>query len=115
MGSYMLVAFIIGFWCIWSANRDVNSLMESLVLTIIAIILRALMEWSGIPDFDNVTMAQWGILFAFTAAVLEAVNRYSRSMGINMTLAVCGAVGWFFLAQYIFGEEGVKWVSGFFA
>lgn len=115
MGAYMLVAFIIGFWCIWSANRDVNSLIEGLVITIGAIIIRALMEWSGVPEFDQVTLAQWGILYVFTVVVLELVNRYSRNMGINMTLALIGAFGWFFLARYVFSEEGQRWVAGFLA
>lgn len=112
MGVYMLLAFILGFWCIWSANRDVNSLMESLVFIIIAIIVKALMEWSGVPSFDNVLMAQWGILYLFCVAVLEAVQRFSRSMGINMGLALAGAFGWFFLAQYVFSEAGTEWVTG---
>lgn len=115
MGAYMLVAFIIGFWCIWSANRDVNSLLESLWLTLLAIVIRALMEWSGVPEFDTVTLAQWGVLFVFTVVIMELVNRYSRNMGINMSLALIGAFGWFFLARYIFSEEGRAWVSGFIA
>lgn len=29
-GAFMLIAFILGFWCIWSANREVNSIGEAL-------------------------------------------------------------------------------------
>lgn len=111
-GSFMLAAFVIGFWCIWSANRDVNSLMESLGLTLIAIIARSLMEWSGMPQIDSVFLASWGILFVFNVVLLEVIDRYASSMGINMTLAVAGSVGWFFLAQYIFSEKGAAMVAG---
>lgn len=111
-GSFMLAAFVIGFWCIWSANRDINSLMESLGLTLIAIIARSLMEWSGMPQIDSVFLASWGILFVFNVVLLEVIDRYASSMGINMTLAVAGSVGWFFLAQYIFSEKGAAMVAG---
>lgn len=50
-GAFMLTAFVLGFWCIWSANRDVNSIMESFGITIVAIVAKSLMEWSGPPHF----------------------------------------------------------------
>lgn len=52
MGMYMLMAFALGFWCIWSSNRDVKSLIESLVFTILAIIVKAVMTWSGFPEVN---------------------------------------------------------------
>lgn len=59
-GSYMLIAFAVGFWGIWSANRDMKSLSESLVIIIIAIATKALMEWSGMPEFDSQLLTIWG-------------------------------------------------------
>lgn len=112
-GSFMLMAFVIGFWCIWSANREPNSLLEGLSLTIIAIIAKALMEWSGIPELTPQLLTAWGVLFVFTVAVLEIITRYSVSMGVNMVIAVGGAVGWFFLAQYLFSKSGMDMIAGF--
>lgn len=106
-GSYMLVAFILGFWCIWSANRDVNAVGEALGFTLMAIVIKALMEWKGMPNFDSATLAAWGLLFVYTVVILELVERFSTSMVMNMTISVCGAVGWFFLAQYAFSEAGM--------
>lgn len=111
-GTYLLIAFVIGFWGIWSASREPNSLMEGLTITIIAIVAKAIMEWSGIPEINNVMLASWGILWVCTVVILELVGRYSVSTGVNLTISVGGAVAWFFLAQYIFGPEGVKMVQG---
>lgn len=110
-GSFMLLAFILGFWCIWSANRDVNSVGEALAFIILSIAIKAVMEWSGFPNFDEQLLATWGILFVFTIAVLEAIDRFSSSMGANMAIAVLGAGGWFALAKYLFSPEGVAKVS----
>ncbi|XXQ69387.1 phosphate transporter [Neisseriaceae bacterium B1] len=115
MGAYMLIAFILGFWCIWSANRDVNSLGEALGFTILSIIIKSVMEWSGMPEFDAVLLTTWGILFVFVVIVLELIDRFSNSMGANMTIAVTGAIGWFFLARYLFSEAGIEKVAGWVA
>ena len=87
-GTYMLTAFILGFWCIWSANRDVKSLAEALVFIVITLVAKALMEWSGMPNLDGLFWITWGVLFIYVAVVLEAVERFSSSMGVNMTIAI---------------------------
>ncbi|ULJ63965.1 phosphate transporter [Wielerella bovis] len=110
-GAFMLIAFILGFWCIWSANRDVNSIGEALGFTIMAIIIKALMEWSGAPNFDDKLLATWGILFVFTIIILELVDRFSNSMGANMAIAVVGGGGWFGLAKYLFSDAGAAKVA----
>ena len=70
-GSFLLIAFILGFWCIWSASRDVNSLGEALGFTVLAMVIKATMEWSGMPDLDAQLLTTWGILYLFTVVVLE--------------------------------------------
>ncbi|MDO4433288.1 MAG: phosphate transporter [Alysiella sp.] len=111
MGAYMLIAFILGFWCIWSANREVNSLWEALIFTLLAITIKSLMEWSGVPVLTSHIMVAWGTLFIFIVIILELVDRFSHSMAYNMILAVIGAVGWFFLAQYLFSKEGMDRIA----
>lgn len=110
MDAYMFIAFILGFWCIWSANRDVSSLIEALVFTILSIVIKSLMEWSGMPNFDTPLLVTWGILFIFVMVVLELID-FSSNMAMNMTIAVGGAVGWFVLARYLFSAEGMAKVA----
>ena len=114
-GSFMLMAFVLGFWCIWAANRDINSLGEAMGFTVLAIIVKAIMEWSGMPDFDPPLLATWGILLLFTVVVLELIDRFSSSMGANMGIALVGAAGWFGLAQYLFSPAGAAKVAGWVA
>lgn len=114
-GAFMMTAFILGFWCIWSANRDINSLFESLGITIIAIVAKSMMEWSGIPNFNTVLLTTWGILFVYSVFVLEMVDRFSSNMSINLTIAISSALGWFFLAQWLFSPEGAAKVAGWVA
>ena len=42
-----------------------------------------------------------------------SITRYSVSMGVNLAIAVGGAVGWFFLAQYLFSKPGMDFIAGF--
>lgn len=111
-GAFMLMAFVVGFWCIWSANRDVNSLFESMNLVVVAIVTRSVMEWSGAPQVDGQFLASWGVIWVYTLVVLELIERFSSSMGKNLTISMSGAIGWFALAQYIFSEAGQKMVMG---
>ena len=110
-GSFLLIAFILGFWCIWSASRDVNSLGEALGFTVLAMVIKATMEGSGMPDLDAQLLTTWGILYLFTVVVLEAIDRFSESMGMNMGIALVGSAGWFFLAKYLFSEAGIAKVA----
>ena len=114
-GSFMLVAFILGFWCIWSANREVNSPMESLGITIVAIVAKALMEWGGLPEFTPALLTTWGILFVYTLACLELIGRYSSNMTMNLVMAISAALGWFFLAQWLFSPAGAAKVASWIA
>ena len=114
-GAFMLTAFVLGFWCIWSANRDVNSIMESLGITIVAIVAKSLMEWSGPPEFNSTLLAVWGILFVYSVITLEMIDRFSNNMSLNLTIAIGSAVGWFFLAQWLFSAEGMAKVGSWVA
>ena len=111
----MLTAFILGFWCLWSANREVNSVVEALGITIIAVVAKSLMEWSGMPEFTSALLLTWGILFVFGVAVLEIVDRYSSNMTANLLITIFGAVGWFFLAQWLFSPAGTAKVASWIA
>ena len=94
-GPYLLIAFAVGFWGIWSANRDMTPLSESLVIIIIAIATKALMEWSGMPEFDSQLLTIWGLLYVYLVVIFELVNRFSGSMAANLIISVGGAIGYF--------------------
>ena len=108
----MLIAFAVGFWGIWSANRDMKSLSESLVIIIIAIATKALMEWSGMPEFDSQLLTIWGLLYVYLVVIFELVNRFSGSMAANLIISVGGAIGYFGLSRYLFSEAGMAMVKG---
>lgn len=48
----MLEAFVLGFWIIWSSDREVYPLSESLWFTLIAVILRQLTAFD-LPIIDT--------------------------------------------------------------
>ena len=114
-GPYMLIAFAVGFWGIWSANRDMKSLSESLVIIIIAIATKALMDWSGMPEFDSQLLTIWGLLYVYLVVIFELVNRFSGSMASNLIISVGGAIGYFGLSRYLFSEAGMAMVKGWLA
>lgn len=114
-GAFMISAFILGFWCIWSANRDINSLLESFVLIIIALITKSMMEWSGPPQLDSAAMMVWGILFVYAVITLELIDRLSNNMSMNLIIAIASALGWFFLEQWLFSPEGAAKVASWVA
>ncbi len=114
-GPYLLIAFAVGFWGIWSANRDMNSLSESLVIIIIAIATKALMEWSGMPEFDSQLLTIWGVLYVYLVVIFELVNRFSGSMASNLIISVGGTIGYFGLSRYLFSEAGMAMVKGWLA
>ena len=52
----MLEAFILGFWTIWSSNRDIYALTESLGFMILVVLLRTAIAFQ-LPHID----LSWGI------------------------------------------------------
>ena len=80
-------------------------------MTIIFIIIKGLMEFKT-PDFDNEMMVTWGLLFLYIVVVLEAIDRFSRTVAINMTIATLGAIGYYFLSSHLFSEAGQTMVKG---
>ncbi|WP_416191251.1 multidrug transporter MatE [Neisseria sp. CCUG12390] len=105
----MLEAFVLGFWVIWSANRDIYPLTESLWFTILAVIMRQLVAFS-IPEIDGQWAAVNGALWAYVAAVFVIVNRFSNSFMSTMVMAAAAGVGYFQLLKVLPG-----WVSGWLA
>lgn len=112
MGAYMLVAFILGFWCIWASGREVSAVLEACVLTILAMVIVALMSWQMI-ELTETYLISWGILFVYSIIVFEVVNKFSQNIASRMLLALLGATGWFGLANFVFGAQGQQWIASF--
>ena len=60
----MLEVVCLGFWIIWSSDREVYPLSESLWFTLIAVILRQLTAFD-LPIIDTYWMIFNGIIWAF--------------------------------------------------
>lgn len=102
----MLEAFILGFWLIWSSDRDIYPISESLWFIIIAVLVRQLMAFS-IPVIDTHWVAFNGILWAYVALVFFIVNRFSTGFMTTMLMAASAGVGYFFL-----NENLQPWIDG---
>ena len=91
----MLEAFVLGFWIIWSSDREVYPLSESLWFTLIAVILRQLTAFD-LPIIDTYWMIFNGIIWAFA--------------GLIFVLAMIAGIGYFQLLQHL-----PDWLSKFLA
>ena len=94
----MLEAFVLGFWIIWSANRDIYALSESLGFMVIVVIVRGFMTMS-LPPMDGIWMAGIAVQWLYTALVLTAVNRLSSSFAATLAIAALGSMGFYWLGQ----------------
>ena len=94
----MLEAFILGFWAVWSADRDIFALTESLMFVVLVALMRVVMNWE-LPVIDAVWLASYGLLWVYVAVLFWLINRLAQSFVVTLTLATLGAIGYFLLAQ----------------
>lgn len=94
----MLEAFILGFWAVWSADRDLYVLTESLMFVVLVALMRVAMDWE-LPVIDAMWLASYGLLWLYVALVFWLINRVAQGFLSTLTLACIGAVGYFFLAE----------------
>ncbi|WP_373741806.1 hypothetical protein [Neisseria sp.] len=104
----MFAAFILIFWMVWSANRDVYALSESLWFTLLVVILQAGMDFN-MPLITNEWMLKHAVLWAYAALAMFAGNRWGTSFMFTVVLAVAAGLGYYwlygnagtFVAQYL--------------
>lgn len=106
MGAYMITAFLIGLWCLHSSSRHINSLIEAFILIVIAVIVKSIMEGSGLPSASNLLIATWLILYVYIVLLLKLLQQTVNKELINMIVAFGGAIAWFFLSSYLFSDTG---------
>ena len=83
----MLEAFVLGFWIIWSSDREVYPLSESLWFTLIAVILRQLTAFD-LPIIDTYWMIFNGIVWAFAGLIFSIVGRIDSNFFISCVLVM---------------------------
>ena len=93
----MLEAFVLAFWLIWSSERDMNILMESLVFMLLVMIMRGLISFQA-PEINNLWFASMGVQWGYVAFVFWVVNRFSTGFATTLLYAAAGAGGYYWLA-----------------
>lgn len=93
----MLEAFVLAFWLIWSSERDMNILMESLVFMLLVMIMRGLISFQT-PEINNLWFASMGVQWGYVAFVFWLVNRFSTGFATTLLYAAAGAGGYYWLA-----------------
>jgi hypothetical protein len=93
----MLEAFVLAFWLIWSSERDMNILMESLVFMLLVMIMRGLISFQA-PEINNLWFASMGVQWGYVAFVFWLVNRFSTGFATTLLYAAAGAGGYYWLA-----------------
>ncbi|MDO4877894.1 MAG: diguanylate cyclase [Neisseria sp.] len=94
----MLESFVLGFWIIWSSNRDIHALSEGIGFILLAVIIRGFMSMS-MPVADNVWVAAILLQWVYVVVVFGIVNRFSESFSSTMVFAAAGAMGFFWLTN----------------
>lgn len=105
----MFQAFVLGFWTLWSSDRDIHAVGEGLAFTIIAVLIGIGMNFA-MPQIDAQWCAVHGILWAYAAALFAVVNRAAGSFMATMVMAALGALGYYQLYERL-----PAWVAGFMA
>lgn len=98
----MVQAFLLGFWTIWSYDRDVHAISESLSFMIIAVLISIGMNFS-MPMINGEWVLIMSILWMYVALVLTLVNRYSNSFVTTMAVACAASVGFYQLSERLPG------------
>ena len=96
----MLESFILGFWAIWSADRDMYALSESLAFIILVVILRSFMVFA-LPEIDAQGAAGMAVLWVYVAIVFGVVNRFASGFVATLVLAAVGGMGYYWLSENV--------------
>ena len=94
----MLEAFVLAFWLIWSSERDMSILTESLVFMLVVMVMRSLINFHA-PEINNLWFASMGLQWAYVAFVFWLVNRFSTGFSTTLLYSAAGAGGYYWLAM----------------
>ncbi|MFS6938116.1 Uncharacterised protein [Neisseria animaloris] len=105
----MFQAFVLGFWTLWSTDRDIHALSESLSFTIISVLIAAGISFE-LPHINGEWFVSMTVLWAYVACVFGIVNRFAGSFMGTLVMSAASAIGYYQLAEHI-----PKVVAGLFA
>ncbi|MDO4640552.1 MAG: diguanylate cyclase [Neisseria sp.] len=95
----MLEVFVLGFWLIWSSERDISALMESLAFVGLSVLIRSIMVFSP-PEITSSFMAAMAIEWAFVGILMWAINRFSTNFTTTILYTLIGASGYYWLSMH---------------
>ncbi|OSI12001.1 diguanylate cyclase [Neisseria canis] len=95
----MLEVFVLGFWLIWSSERDISAVMEGLAFTGLAVLIRSIMVFSP-PEINQLFFMTMAIEWAFVSLLMWAVNRYSTTFISTLLFALIGSASYYWLTQH---------------
>lgn len=90
----MLEAFILGFWCIWSADRDMAAGIESFTFLMVCTIVRAAMA-AKMPEFGELWAAGVFIQWVYVAITFWLLNRFARAFTTTLIMGAIASVGFY--------------------
>ena len=94
----MLMAFILGFWCLWMGEREPSVLLEGFFFTVIAIAAIGFMLWQ-MPITDTVWAFLWGLVWALSELMMFVVDTFGSNLGIRLVVAAVAGGGYVWLEQ----------------
>ncbi|MBH5328928.1 diacylglyceryl transferase [Eikenella sp. S3360] len=94
----MLMAFVLGFWCIWMGEREPSVALEGLFFTIMAIVANSFMHWT-MPEPDTVWALQWGLVWAWAILMMFLVDKFGENGLIRLVIALAAGGGYFWLER----------------
>ncbi|EGV34994.1 hypothetical protein [Neisseria weaveri] len=105
----MLSAFILGFWVLWSDERDVNIFYESLMFILVNVLLTSALEFH-FPAFSLLWALETALLWCYVIAALMLIQKLSVNFMITIAMSIAIAVGYYHLA----GQADI-WVASWLA
>ncbi|QEY26380.1 multidrug transporter MatE [Neisseria zalophi] len=105
----MFQAFVLGFWAVWSSDRDIHAVSEGLAFTILAVLIGMGMAFE-IPFIDGQWVAVNCLLWAYVSLLLGVVNRYAQNFMGSLVMASIGALGYYYFYMHL-----PEWVADWMA
>lgn len=86
----MIEAFVLGFWAVWLAERQISAASEGLVFIILVNIMRSFQSLQ-LPDLGVYWALEMSVLWLAAVLVFYAVDRHSDTFVRTLlsTLAGC--------------------------
>lgn len=95
----MLEAFLLGCWLMWSSDREILPMSESLWFTLICVFLRALTTFE-LPIIDGSWAWFNGLLWLYAVIVFFIITR-SNGFIMSLVIATLASIGYFQMMEHL--------------